>query len=98
MYYICSIRVYPDRWANTNELSGAPPSLPPEGGVVEGLHRRCYGARFVLAGAVDGDLEGSANLTHTGIGKPTKAADQDCLGAKPRTFSPGLAHPVCCWA
>ena len=57
MYYICSIRVYPDRWAKTNELSGV---------------------RFVLAGAVDGDLEGSANLTHPGIGKPTKAADQDC--------------------
>ena len=33
---------------------------------------------FLLAGAVDGDLEGSANLTHPGIGKPTKAADQDC--------------------
>lgn len=89
MYYICSIRVYPDRWANTNELSGAPPSLPPEGGVVEGLHRRCYGARFVLAGAVDGDLEGSANLTHPGIGKPTKAADQDFLGAQ----SPGPSVP-----
>jgi hypothetical protein len=43
-----------------------------------GQQNELSGVRFVLAGAVDGDLEGSANLTHPGIGKPTKAADQDC--------------------